>query len=245
MASVVLGIVISAHGYACQKTALRRLARGLRMAGGDDGERKAPTMMEDNDKPKIAWQDEEEAKPKAKAASSSSSSNTLGSFDSNKLFNESYARQQREQQEVQTKRDARMKTLLGKDKDKSKNKNAPTSAVFGSMSIEDLKGRMQETDGNINMSWDDLPDRTEDLNGINPFTTTLFSVFPIIGSIAFFKATVWLSQHFAIDYVDSEVYPVQVSVPLNFSIMLASYVIWSGALNSSGVLLSYPLISLA
>ena len=76
------------------------------------------------------------------------------------------------------------------------------------MSIDDLKGRIVKTDGPMR-SWNDLPRRTEDLNGINPVTTILFSAFPALASYGLATLSSFLAGHFAVDYLSSELYPVQ------------------------------------
>ncbi len=86
--------------------------------------------------------------------------------------------------------------------------NKKGSATFGGMSVEDLQSRMQESPYRA-QSWDDLPDQKEDLNGINPVSTITFSVVPMAMCFALIQLTSWLSAHFAIDQVDSDVYPIQ------------------------------------
>ncbi len=76
------------------------------------------------------------------------------------------------------------------------------------MSIDDLKDRMVESEYGT-QSWENLPDRKEDLNGINPTTTILFSVFPVLASFGLFKLSAFLTDTFALDYIDSSIYPVQ------------------------------------
>lgn len=82
------------------------------------------------------------------------------------------------------------------------------SATFGGMSVDDLQSRMQESPYRA-QSWDDLPDQKEDLNGINPVSTITFSVVPMAMCFALVQVTSWLSANFAIDQVDSDVYPIQ------------------------------------
>ena len=80
-----------------------------------------------------------------------------------------------------------------------------TTATFGSLSVEDLKSRMVQRDAPQLA----LPQRTEDLNGINPVTPLVFSTVAIAMSFVAWQISAYLSAHFAIDYVTSEIYPVQ------------------------------------
>lgn len=82
------------------------------------------------------------------------------------------------------------------------------AATFGSMSIEDLKGRMVEPAGPMK-SWADLPQRPEDLNGINPATTVVFALLPAAASVALIQLSNYLSAHFAVQMLASDLYPVQ------------------------------------
>jgi hypothetical protein len=106
------------------------------------------------------------------------------------------------------------------DVDTSKQKSAPAkttspistptrpkmSATFGSMSVDDLKSRMIKVD---KPSSQPLPDRKEDLNGINPVVPILASVFP--AGLAYYALQLanYLSAHFAVSFLASEYYPVQ------------------------------------
>jgi hypothetical protein len=76
------------------------------------------------------------------------------------------------------------------------------------MSIEDLKSRYVKRDGPMK-SWSDLPKRTEDLNGINPATTILFSAFPAVVCYLLTNLTTYLTAHFAVQFLSSDLYPVQ------------------------------------
>ena len=58
-------------------------------------------------------------------------------------------------------------------------------------------------------SWEDLPKRTEDLNGINPVTTILFSAFPVVASYGLTTLSSYLAGNFAVQYLNSDLYPVQ------------------------------------
>lgn len=97
-----------------------------------------------------------------------------------------------------------------KEDGEEKDSSGPSrrAATFGSMSIEDLKGRMVEPAGPMK-SWADLPQRPEDLNGINPVTTIVFSLLPAAASFALIQLSNYLSAHFAVQMLTSELYPVQ------------------------------------
>ena len=58
-------------------------------------------------------------------------------------------------------------------------------------------------------SWSDLPSRPEDLNGINPATTLLFSLLPAAASYVFLQISNYLTANFATQLLSSELYPVQ------------------------------------
>ncbi len=88
----------------------------------------------------------------------------------------------------------------------------PVSATFGSLSVDDLKTRMTKIDATKSSGsgkWKDLPSRPEDLNGINPLIPLLFSAFPALMAYAGWKASSYLTANFAIQFIDSEIYPVQ------------------------------------
>ena len=55
----------------------------------------------------------------------------------------------------------------------------------------------------------ELPNRQEDLNGINPITPIVFSTVAISMCYIAWQISAYLSAHFAIDYVTSDIYPVQ------------------------------------
>ena len=81
------------------------------------------------------------------------------------------------------------------------------TATFGSLSVEDLKGRMIQKDA---IQKDAFANRKkEDLNGIQPMTPLFFSIFPAIFSYGMWQLTVYFTGHFAIDLAGSDIYPVQ------------------------------------
>lgn len=164
----------------------RNINSRIFLIDGDD--KPKLSMAEDNDKPRVLIQslDDLNAKNKGK-------SNDIKGMDTKASY-------------------TTFKSSFQKDGTSSSStdgsKPARESATFGSLSIDDLKGRMQKSDGAMK-SWDDLPKRTEDLNGVNPITTILFSAFPAVVCYLLFTLSTYLSAHFAIDLVSSELYPVQ------------------------------------
>jgi hypothetical protein len=107
------------------------------------------------------------------------------------------------------------------------------------MSIEDLKSRYVKRDGPMK-SWSDLPKRTEDLNGINPATTILFSAFPAVVCYLLTNLTTYLTAHFAVQFLSSDLYPVQrlAIVVRNLVVGLTTYAV-SGTSASSPTLASF------
>lgn len=79
------------------------------------------------------------------------------------------------------------------------------SKVFGAVDFEELYYRSGGSSrrfktGNI---------KKEDLNGVEPSIPFIFATVPIAMCAMGYQISVFLAQHFAIQYVDSEVYPVQ------------------------------------
>lgn len=89
------------------------------------------------------------------------------------------------------------------------NDKPKVSATFGSMSIEDLKSRMKTREVIAEPGKWDLPQKKEDLNGINPITPLVFSAVPAAMAYVGWQVSHYLTATFAIQYVNSEIYPVQ------------------------------------
>lgn len=51
--------------------------------------------------------------------------------------------------------------------------------------------------------------KKEDLNGIDPITPFVFSTVPAVMSYIGWQISNYMAAHFAIQYLDSELYPVQ------------------------------------
>ena len=158
----------------------------LRAAPEDDSDRPMLSMPAENDGPRINVREKVEGtqvKDQMRKVGYESSSTTSG-FNTDRLFMD---------EEDKKKRDAQ---------------KAAGSATFGGMTIDNLQSRMQDSPYQAK-SWDDLPDQKEDLNGINPVTTIAFSVLPMAMCYGLVLLTKWLSEHFAIDQIDSSIYPIQ------------------------------------
>mmetsp|Transcript_13810 Transcript_13810/g.20681 ORF Transcript_13810/g.20681 Transcript_13810/m.20681 type:complete len:250 (+) Transcript_13810:32-781(+) len=79
------------------------------------------------------------------------------------------------------------------------------SSTFGSLSVSDLRPRQ---DPAILRGLKPNSGK-EDLNGIQPMTPLSFSIVPLGMSIVGWQLTTYLAGHFAIQYVDSDIYPIQ------------------------------------
>ena len=82
-----------------------------------------------------------------------------------------------------------------------------TSATFGSLTIDDLRKKMIKIDNND--TFKPLPVRTEDLNGINPFIPLLSSIIPFIFAYLGFQLSAYLTAHFAVGFLASDIYTLQ------------------------------------
>ena len=89
---------------------------------------------------------------------------------------------------------------------KEPKRETKTTATFGTLSVEDLKKRMIPRD----LPQKNVFDRPkEDLNGIQPMTPLLWSVFPAVFCVLFWQLTVYMTNHFAITFITSDMYPVR------------------------------------
>ena len=107
-------------------------------------------------------------------------------------------------------------------------KIAEPKAVFGSLSIEDLKSRMQDTEATTGGGKMELKQKLEDLNGIKPERPLQFSVVAAIMAVAGYQFTVYLTGHLAVNLLDSDLYPVQ-----RFAIVARNVVIGVGTLGTT------------
>ena len=82
-----------------------------------------------------------------------------------------------------------------------------TSATFGSLTIDDLKKKMIKIDNNG--AFKPLPVRTESLNGINPLVPLFSSIIPFIFAYLGFQLSAYLTAHFAVGFLASDIYTLQ------------------------------------
>jgi len=178
-----------------------------------DDEKPKLEMVEENDGPRVSVKslDERTSSSSSSSGSGSSGSGSGSSGDSSSSssgFSRASFTSSFEKVRLEALK-ASMASSQSEEEEAARElaKKAP-AATFGMLRIEDLKGRMQDTNQGMK-SWDDLPKRTEDLNGINPLTTILFSIFPALCSFLGYKASTWLTANFAVEFLTSDLYPVQ------------------------------------
>lgn len=195
MALVVCGLAaVEAYRGVGGTRRLAVLKKGLQLKAEDDDERPKLSMTDDSMEKRMLVKPLEETASKGSSAGTGTarSSTTYSSFaPSGKGSSGSGSGSSGKQG--------------GEGDDSGPSRKA---ATFGSMSIEDLKGRMVEPAGPMK-SWADLPQRPEDLNGINPATTMVFSLLPAAASVALIQLSNYLSAHFAVQMLASDLYPVQ------------------------------------
>ena len=82
-------------------------------------------------------------------------------------------------------------------------------ATFGSMSVQDLKNKMIETDA-PQIRLEDMR-KEEDLNGIKPTTPFAFASVSAVMCFILWKFSVYMAGHFATQFLDPDVtaYPIQ------------------------------------
>ena len=185
-------IIIQSEAFRAENIPVfRRQSFGVRRPAApdsvdDDSSKPKLSMTEENDRPKFSVMDKvdgTEVKNGVRKSGYTTSTSSSG-FNTDRLF-------------------------MDDDEKKKEDARKPSgSATFGGISIDDLQSRMQDSPYRA-QSWDDLPDQKEDLNGINPVTTITFSVIPMTMCYGLIQVTSWLSAHFAIDQVDSPIYPIQ------------------------------------
>jgi hypothetical protein len=127
-------------------------------------------------------------------------------------------------------------------------------AVFGSLSIEDLNARLQETEPAGKPL--KLEQKLEDLNGIKPSTPFQFSAVAALMAYGGFKITSYMTDNFAVQLLDSELYPVQrfatfsrnivvgiLTLGTSFSAIICLGLIGLGIAVTSGVWVDFTMIS--
>ena len=95
-----------------------------------------------------------------------------------------------------------------KEEGSSVDTTTTAGAIFGSLNIDDLNSRMQESTVNQPRPLK-LERKEEDLNGIEPYKPFQFSV--VAGFMAYvgWKLTIYMTDNFGVSLLDSEYYPVQ------------------------------------
>jgi hypothetical protein len=83
---------------------------------------------------------------------------------------------------------------------------AAKSATFGTYTVEDLKKRMIKLE---NSDGKPLPQKIENLNGINPLTPLVFSSIPFAMAYLGYLLSSYLSANFAVSLLASDVYTFQ------------------------------------
>lgn len=81
----------------------------------------------------------------------------------------------------------------------SSNKSKP----FGSYTIDKIKNF------DSGRKFSNAPVKKEDLNGVNPLITTFASIIPAGMSFVGWKVSSYLADNFAVQFLDSDIYPVQ------------------------------------
>lgn len=74
-----------------------------------------------------------------------------------------------------------------------------TVSPFGRISLEDLQTRNPP----------DAPVKKEDLSGVNPLSAFLSSIVAVGMSFVGWQVTTYLAAHFAVQFIDSDIYPLQ------------------------------------
>ena len=94
------------------------------------------------------------------------------------------------------------------------------SRTFGTVSIEELT-KKQRTDRNITA-------QKRDLNGINPFLPLGSSILSAGMSYGTWQVTIYLAQHFAIQFISSENYPVQRLAMVGRNVIVGIFSLFAG-----------------
>ena len=95
-----------------------------------------------------------------------------------------------------------------KSQRQSTTEKQPTGAIFGSLSIDDLNARMQQSSVTQPKPLN-LERKEEDLNGIEPYKPFQFSLVAAFMAFIGWKFTIYMTENFGVSLLDSEFYPVQ------------------------------------
>jgi hypothetical protein len=99
------------------------------------------------------------------------------------------------------------------------------TATFGTLSVEDLKRRMIPRDA---PQKDAFAQKKEDLNGIQPLTPLLFSIFPAVFCVLFWQLSAYMTNHFAVDFITSDLYPVRRLASISRNLVVGIVTLASG-----------------
>lgn len=105
-----------------------------------------------------------------------------------------------------------------------KAKTGSKKSIFGDLSVQDLvaerEERIRQRGGRRSQK--------EDLNGIDPLTPFLFSTVPAVMSLVGWQISTYLAANFAIQYLDSELYPVQRIAIVGRNLVVGLFTLQSG-----------------
>ena len=105
-----------------------------------------------------------------------------------------------------------------------KTKTGSKKSIFGDLSVQDLvaerEERIRQRGGKRSQK--------EDLNGIDPLTPFLFSTVPAVMSLVGWQISTFLAANFAIQYLDSELYPVQRIAIVGRNLVVGLFTLQSG-----------------
>ena len=147
------------------------------------------------------------------SSSSSSSGGGIDSVESRVEFKDDFPKQfklaETDPNEIrrETERNKAIKERRNKQEESKVDKTS-TGAIFGSLNIDDLNARMQESSMNQPKSLK-LERREEDLNGIEPYKPFQFSLVAGFMAYTAWKLTIYMTENFGISLLDSEYYPIQ------------------------------------
>lgn len=105
----------------------------------------------------------------------------------------------------------------------------PISSTFGSMNADQVKETaFSKYYRGMPVANKQRVQKKEDLNGIQPAIPLVFSSVPALMAYGLWQASIYLATHFAIDFVDSEVYPVQRLAVVSRNIVVGLFTLASG-----------------
>jgi hypothetical protein len=115
------------------------------------------------------------------------------------------------------------------DNNKITSKTEIASATFGNLSIKDLKGRMIEKEPQPYFSGTKMPEKKiVDLNGIDPTTPFIFCVVPALMSTVGYFGSKYMGEHFAVEFLTSDLYPVQRMATVARNIIVGIFMLGTG-----------------